>query len=291
MPSNLYQAAVASLSDEERNAFVALETWLEAVTTGAHRPVQSLRVVENLRAECHLLGDNAWGDPRELAEFLKRCAEEHGTLTSDLERYDGYEGQCTAHQGKGLRIDPAHLPPVLLRYVRSRELVGKLVEKILGDAARADFQTGRLTVDDALEQVADSWDPAALEDEDRLGADWDQVVFATFEHPAGAPRDQALGMAEALALPVRPRREEILVELSYGVDSAPNHRFPTIADAGLAHEFQPAPEVEPNDGHPGSRWGWTRPFGSWPPQPELVHDNVSLKVLDGPPRFLGRYTL
>lgn len=291
MPSNLYQAAAASLSDDERNALAAMESWLETITAGALRPVQGRRVAENLRSECHLLGDNSWGDPSELAGFLKHCAEEHRALISDAERYDGYEGRCTAHQGKGLRISPAHLPPVLLRYVRSRELVGKLVEKILGDAARADFQTGRLTIDDALEQVADSWDPAALENDARLGADWDQVVFATFEHSAGAPRDQALGMAEALALPVRPRREEILVELTYEVGSVSNHRFPTVADAGWTHEFQPALEVEPNDGHPKSQWGWTRPLGSWPPQPELVHDNRSLGVLDGPPRFLGRYTL
>jgi hypothetical protein len=295
MPSNLYQMALTSLLDDERKALATLEGWLENVSSapsgGSTRTLQGDRMVANLRAESHFLGDNSWGDSGEFATFLKRCAEEHARIATDPDRYNGYGDQCAANQGKGLRIRRTDLPSLLYRYVRSSVLVEVLVEKILGDSARADFQSGRLTIEDALSQVAEAWDTTALEDEDRLGAEWDKMIFATFEHPDGAPRDLALGMAEALALPVRPRRDEILIELTYTTDSVTNYRFPTIAEAGWAPEFQPAPEVEPSLGLPGSRWGWTRPLGAWPAQPELVHDNDSLRVLDGPPRFLGRYTL
>ena len=166
MPSSLYRAAVAYLLDDERNALAALEIWLETVTSDlsgrSNRPVQGSQVSENLRAECHFLGDGDWGDPKEFTVFLKLCAEEHARWSSDPERYIGYEGQCTAHQGKGLRINRADLPSQLLRYVRSRDMVARLVEKILGRGAKADFQRGRLTIENALRKVASSWDAPGL---------------------------------------------------------------------------------------------------------------------------------
>jgi hypothetical protein len=120
-----------------------------------------------------------------------------------------------------------------------------------------------------------------------------RVVFATFEHKAGAPRSSALAMIEALALPVLVRisgDEEILFELTYETDSVADYRFPTVADAGSWHLFEPAQEWAPDPVAPATCWGWTKPVGTHPPQPEIVHSNESLRILRASPRFLGRVT-
>ena len=116
-------------------------------------------------------------------------------------------------------------------------------------------------------------------------------VFATFEHPGGAPRDDALGMAEALALPLMASPvsvDEFLVELSYPTNSVRNHRFPTVADAGNHPLFEPAREVAPNPAAPETCTGWTKPLGKHRPQAEIVHGNDSLRILNRAPRLVGR---
>jgi hypothetical protein len=116
------------------------------------------------------------------------------------------------------------------------------------------------------------------------------MVFATFEHPAGAPRDDATALSRALALPVwqRPRTEpEILVELSYPTAAVQDHRFATVADVHWGPLFRPSPEEAPEPARPASGCGWTEPLGAYPPQPEIVHRNAPLQVLSGAPRFVG----
>jgi len=92
-------------------------------------------------------------------------------------------------------------------------------------------------------------------------------------------------MAEALALPAR---STILVELAYPRDAVHGHRFPTVADAELTHQFRPAREVAPDATKKGTLTGWTKPTGSWPKQPEVAHENAPLSVLSRAPRFVGR---
>jgi hypothetical protein len=108
---------------------------------------------------------------------------------------------------------------------------------------------------------------------------------------ASLDANDARALAEALALPclVEPRTaDELLIELSYPTRAVGEMRFPTVADAGLVHLFRPAPEIEPSSGEPETCYGWTEPIGAHPPQPEVVHVNASVRVLDRPPRFVGR---
>ncbi|MBW8875455.1 MAG: hypothetical protein JF614_10880 [Acidobacteria bacterium] len=274
--SDLYQRAVASLLEEERESLTVLETWLPD------------RLPENLRSESHLLGDRPWGDPAELAKFLRCCSREHAKVETDEERRTGYQGSCTSFEGKGLPIERDRLPDRLLRYSRSDTVTRALIKKALGRQAKGSLNRELISIDEALAGLSTfSWDPRRMGEEDRLGRG--KMVFATFEHPAGAPRDSAQGMAEALALPRGPLKDEFLLEFSYPTDSVTNHRFPTVAEAGWVPEFQPALEVRPDPARPDTCWGQTRPRGSSTPQPELVHGNASLRVLDRPPRFLGRF--
>jgi hypothetical protein len=279
MPSDLYRSAVASLQAEERDTLTTFETWLPD------------RLLENLRSESHLVGDNAWGHSAALKEFLLWCAREHANVDMDEERQRGYEGSCTSFEGKGLRIEPHHLPGTLLRYSRNAPLVLELIEPFLPDRAKQDALDDTLSLEDAFRWLSPvAWNPSLIEESLLLGGKEAKMVFATFEHPAGAPRNHAGRMAAALALPRRPRTEgEILVEFSYSTDSVTNHRFPTVADAGWIQEFQPAPEEEPDSARRETCYGRTRPLGPWPPQPELVHENKPLRILEGPPRFVGRY--
>ena len=276
MPSTLYQSAVASLLKDEKESLSTFEAWLPE------------RIRENLRSESHLLGDRPWGHAAELAELLRRCALEHGKVATDTERQTCYEGSCTSHEGKGFPIERDRLPERLLRYSRSGTVVRTLLRKALGRQAKKNLNRGLISVDEALVGLGTSpWDPKRMGEEDRLGRG--KMVFATFEHPAGAPRDSAQGMVDSLALPLGPSKNEILLEFSYTADSVTNHRFPTVADAGWIPEFQPASEVEPDSARPETCCGWTRPRGAWPPQPEVVHGNGPLRILDHPPRFVGRF--
>jgi hypothetical protein len=289
MPSNLYRLALEALSDDEKATLAEFETWMEALQIDVGgRKTQGDHVLGNLREESHLLGEGAFGDCSELVSLLKCCCEEHARSSSDSERYNGFGGVCGSHEGKGLRIDRERLPDTLLRYGRNMALFEKLVANVLGDRARKDLINGRISFEEAFSRLVASWDPSAVADHVRLGGS--TVVFATFDHSAGAPRSDAAALAQALALPVQPGRKEILMEFTYPTDSVANHRFPTVADAGWAHEFQPAPDAAPDPVRDETHWGWTRPLGAGPAQPELVHDNQSLRVLSAPPRFVGRYS-
>jgi hypothetical protein len=160
---------------------------------------------------------------------------------------------------------------------------------MLGPRARRLLKAGAVDPDAASRRLASAWDPSRLTKADRLGEA--RCVFATFEHPGGAPRDDALGIAEALALPLMTSTtsvDEWLVEFSYPTDKVTDHRFPTVADAGEHALFEPAPEVAPDPAAPKTCTGWTRPLGKHRPQPEIAHRNDSLRVLNRAPRLVGR---
>jgi hypothetical protein len=284
MPSRLFDEAVASMESDERRAFEQFERRLAKTMVPPGD-----RLVENLRSESHLVGDGDFGESAELSSFLRTCGAKHDP---SAEAAACYEATCRGHELRGLGIPLDHLPPRLLRYSRSRTLAGKMIEKILGKRARGDFDND-LFVEDTLAELAAAWYPGALVDS-QLGAEGTALVFATFEHTASAPRDDPRALTQALALNFwgSPRtRDELVIELSYPTRSITNTRFPTVADVGLSHLFRPAPEVPPSAGKKNTWYGWTEPLGGQPPQPELVHANAPVSVLDRSPRFVGRVPL
>jgi hypothetical protein len=288
MPSNLYRQALDSLSNDERTALESCLTWL-----GTHSgslpddPTDGARILANLQEEAHLVGDRDFGDASELADFLRLCAARFAACTPE-ERHRAFEEICDEFALRGLRVLREHLPDTLLRYVASRAVAANLIERMLGRFGRDDFDSGRLPPDILFTRLRRLWTPARLSTADRLAGR--NKVFATFEHPAGAPRDDAKALSQALALSFwqNPRGGmELLVELTYPTDAVQNHRFPTIADAGWGCFFHPSPEEPPDGAKSSSCCGWSEPLGPHPPQPEIVHDNAPLQVLSHPPRLVG----
>jgi hypothetical protein len=284
MPSDLHHRALSRLSTDERTALGRLTAWLEGDSVG-------VQILENLRAEAHLVGDQAFGHPGELSAFLRRCAacSADGTNPSGLSHT--YEDVCEEFTGRGLRIPSEHLPEAFLRYSTSRALLGRLIEQLLGDQVLADFQQDLLPPEKACELLAASWDSALLQDV-MLGVK--PKVFATFEYDQPAPRDDATALSRALALLFWGRartKEEILFELSYPTDSVTDPRFPTVAEAGWSPLFQPAEEQIPDPRNPRTCCGWTRPVGVQSAQPEIVHDNAPVTIVETPLRWVGRVPL
>lgn len=288
MASTLYRRAVGVLPDDEGEALSSFESWLASCREDR---CDGSKLVANIRSESHLVGDGEFGHPEELAAFLKLCAAAYIRVKSRPARWRRYLAACGAHGLKGLTIPGGRLPGTLLRYSTSRRVAAVVVERVLGKAARAAFDNGTLPARDAFSRVAAFWAASRMTAENKLAVR--RSVFATFEHEAGAPRDDAAAMAQALALPVAVRpmdTDAILFEFSYAADAVRGHRFPTVADARGHHLFQPAPEVEPDWSVPPTCWGWTDPLGGQPPQPEIVHENESLRILSAAPRFVGRIT-
>ena len=276
MPSRLFRAARASLSKDERKSFLRFAAWLRRPHGG--------RFFRNLQAESHLAGDKDFGDPEEFASFLKRCVGGHTRARSAGGREASYDSACRTHELRGLPIPRRHLPDQLLRYCTSERLAMELVGRILGATAREEFREKKLEPEDAFDRMASLCAAGKLTGREKLAPE--NVVFATFEHPAGAPRDDAPGMVQALAFS---HYGDMLYEFAYPTDSVANARFPTVADAGRRHpRFHPAPEVPPDPKMPETCTGWTRPLGRATRQPELVHRNEPLRILSGPPRYVGR---
>lgn len=200
MPSNLFRQALDSLPEDEREALGRGLDWLKThAGLSPTRPTDGARIYENLQAEAHLVGDGAFGDPAELTGFLQRCSA--GLDASSVpDRHRGYEEACEAFAGRGLQVPRTHLPDGLLRYTASRALAASLIERMLGTRARDAFNRGTLPADTAFTRIQGLWDPLRLDATDRLARG--NQVFATFEHPAGAPRDDATAMSQALALPL-----------------------------------------------------------------------------------------
>jgi hypothetical protein len=289
MASQLYTLAQGLLLAAEQRRLTEFETWLSDIN---EPHLDSARLLANVRDECHLVGARQFGDPNELAAFLGACGQAHSKATSEFQRRAGYSSACSAFELKGLGVEQTSLPAGFLKYSTSKTLAATLVERMLGKIARRDFDSGLMSVEDAFNRMALYWSTARLTDDEMLARS--KAVFATFEHEGTAPRDDARALADALALPVLVRvgaGEEILFEFSYQRDSVQGHRFPTVADVGWFHLFQPAPEVAPDPAERHTFWGWTRPLGGQQSQPEIVHENARLRVIDSAPRLVGRMTI
>ena len=288
MPSNLYRKALDSLSDAEKTNFESWVSWLAGHTDSSPDGSRDgAKILANLEREAHLVGDGGFGDPAELTGLLRCCASRLAPLPAP-QKPTGYDGVCQEFGGRGLRIPREHLPDGLLRYSGSRTLAAEIIERVLGKRARDAFDRESLPPETLFSRLKSRWEPSRMAPADRLGRG--NEVFATFEHAAGAPRDDAEALSRALALPLwqGPRsRIEILIEMAYPTEAVVDYRFPTVADAGWIHLFSPAPEDEPAGGRPETCCGWTRPLGPYPPQPEIVHDNARLQILSEPPRFVG----
>jgi hypothetical protein len=288
MPSALFFQALDSLSKEDKDALGRWMKWLEGhAGFPPDESTNGARILANLQAEAHLVGEGEFGDPAKLSEFLRRCAACLAT-SPPSEPHSNYEAICQEFAGSGLRIPRGQLPDGLLRYTPSRTLAATLVQRMLGKLARDAFDRESLPPETAFARLRDRWSTTRLQPSDRLGRG--DKIFATFEHPAGAPRDDATALSRALALPFWQRLRtglEILVELAYPTDAVEGYRFPTVADSGWVYMFHPAPEEAPDGERSESYCGWTEPLGPYPPQPEIIHDNAPLQVLSGPPRFVG----
>lgn len=255
MLSNLHRQALGRLSKDETTALGRFTAWLEGDSEG-------VQILENLRAEAHLVGDGAFGHAGELSAFLRRCAARFGGGAGPSGSPRAYEDVCEEFTGRGLRIPREHLPDALLRYSTSRALLGRLIEQLLGDQVLADFQQDLLPPEKACELLAAGWDSSELQDV-MLGIK--PKVFATFEHDQPAPRDDATTLSRALALLFWGRvrtREEILFELSYPTDSVTDPRFPTVAEAGWSSPLSAGAGAEPGSREPSHMLRMDPPSGA-----------------------------
>ncbi len=194
MASQLYTLAERSLPTPEQQHLADFETWL----TDINEPqLNSAQLVSNVRDESHLVGAGHFGDPNELAAFLKACGQAHSKAESEFQRRAGYSSACSTFELKGLGVEQASVPAGFLRYSASKTLVATLVERMLGKMARRDFDSGLMSVEDAFNRIAVYWSAARLTDADMLARS--RVVFVTFEHDGTAPRDDARALADALA--------------------------------------------------------------------------------------------
>jgi hypothetical protein len=286
MHSRLYHEACASLTDVERQWLSDMETWLfDCADDQIEGLPRGERLLGILRAEAHLVGDEAFGKSETFTSFLRDCLL--GNTTNDWEA--SLTDACAHHQLNGLTIPLVHIPDSLSRYTTSRTLLADLVTLLLGSVARIAFDNGDLAPVDACSAMADQWDTGML---GGLRLARGNAVFATFDpsdYPP-APHD-AIPLTKSLALLFwqRPRTgDEILFELRYESSSVENHRFPTVADAQWANPlFLPAPEIEPREEDPQTWCGWTSPLGGESKRPEIVHQNSSLQMLTTSPRFIG----
>lgn len=292
MPSTLYREARSSLSSQQRGSLDAFTRWLAGLTATPAWLVDGKKILGNIQNESHLVGDGGFGNSQELAAFLRRCAVNHAKAKSPRDRHRGYETACQAERGRGLPIPRAHVPSTLYRYCTSKKLFFRIIERVLGATARQNVEDGLISPAEAFTRLAAAWQANRITEGETLARG--PIVWATFDHPGSAPRDDAQGMAQTLGLPVLFRisgEEAIVFEFTYATDAVGNHRFPSVADAAWHHQFRPAKEAQPDPDRPETCCGWTEPLGDQEPQPEIVHDNESLRVLARAPRFIGRIAL
>lgn len=290
MQSELYRRACARLAEPDRDGLRHCETWLQDHSDRSEDPlVRGAQILANLRQESHLLGKASFGDPEELVSFLREWSQAHAKVSEPMPRRRCYQDACRSGQGKGSPVPTEALPTKLLRFSSSRSLLAQMIARILGEAARRDFDNRTLAPEDAVARLRRRWTPDSFGPTDRLGRG--DVVFATFESAAGPPRNSPIELAEALGLGVARSRaidRAFLVELEYEAVAVAEPRIPTVADAGWFDLFRPAAEAPPDAGDLKTCYGWTGPLGAQAPQPEIVHANASLRVVVDGPRWIGR---
>lgn len=280
MPSALYQDVRSSLEEDDLHRLDRSEAWVASQESGP-------RLLANLQQESHLVGTGAFGDFEAFKGFLQTWCARNESAADDSGRQECFCQTCGEHERQGTEIPKEVLPEQLIRYVASRTCLSEILSQVLGPVARESFDKGILTVEDAFSRMKSKWNPSLLRDSDRLGRG--DTVFATFSNPGSDPRT-AQDIAEAIAHPVVTAvnsRDQFLFHFTYDSAQVEDHRIPTIADAHWFPLFEPAPEDPPDPSDPRTCFGWTRPIGKQLPQPELVHQNESLKVAYRAPRLVG----
>jgi hypothetical protein len=265
--------------------FSSLEVAMPWHSTGA-------QLVENLREEAHFCGDASYGDPNDFALFLIDCAREFSIATSEYDKCVAYRKVCQRHTRKGSKILVGALPTILIRICGSPAILVMALQRMVGDAAVEQLKRKEISILDAEELVRVNWDPSLFDPSDCLARG--DTVFATLYSSALLALD-AQSVAECLGLPcaTSPSTGRIrswhITACEYNATAVSNHRFPTIADAETFPGFRPAPDLIPDRSDSSSCFGWTKPIGTGDPQPELVHNNSSLRVARAPIRYLGSF--
>ncbi|MCX7049793.1 MAG: hypothetical protein NTX50_30465 [Candidatus Sumerlaeota bacterium] len=290
MPSNLYKSALAQLRPTERKRLADFFSKLKRIRKHSKQPLDGRCIADNIQSESHLVGTESWGNHKAYYRFLRECIPIEGRRKASLGVIRHYDQVCARHKSKGIAVH--HLPkPELLRYSYYRKLIEDLLEIMAGKDARVNFQEKRISCSEASEILRRYWNVQKLTSAQKLSRS--SPVWATMELSAGADRDDAQFMAEALALPVllelasSSAQDAVLYEFRYPSKAVRNHRFPTVADAGSYYLFSPSPEIEPSIDRPETCTGWTLPLNGRPSQPELLHDNMPLSMLSKAPRILG----
>lgn len=280
MPSELYREARSLLEEDDIRRLNSSEAWLAGQASGP-------RLLANLQRESHFVDKGTFGNPAAFKEFLRAWCNRNESAADDSGRQACFYRTCREHERWGTEIPAEVLPDQLIRYLVGPTLLREIIGQILGRAAKANFDSGMLTIEDAFSRIKLKWNPNLLRGSDRLGRG--DTVFATFSNPGAAP-GTAQDVVEAIAHPVvtaSSTRDQFLFKFTYSSARVEDHRIPTIADACWCPLFEPASEFPPDPGDPHTCFGWTRPVGKQASQPELVHQNESLKVAHRAPRFLG----
>jgi hypothetical protein len=251
-----------------------------------------LKLATNITLEAHLLGGRPFGDAQELSSFMEYCVRAFEAATSEEERIESFRQSCRDFARRGMTVALSVLPAVLIRYCSEKPLEIAL-GRMVGDYALIQLQRSQISLIEAEQQVRDNWNADLLDEKDMLARD--NVAFATFDTGTTPHGASAQHIAECLALPcavpgAKPHRR-FLVKVAYPAAKVQNHRFPTVAEAGTFPFFQPAEELAPDTSKQATCVGWTKPAGAGPPQPELIHDNASLRVLNSPLELVGSFFL
>jgi hypothetical protein len=294
-PSTLYKKAYCSLLSERQKEVDNFTQWLlrtptDGIKIGKH-PVDTHKLLSNIRREAFLTGNAPFGSSGELKAFLEQVGAQTAGVKG-AEKLKKYFEVCDKFQLKGLKIPSDQLPATLFRYISRRETVEKILETVGGIVVRS----GKLPPTQICETIAENWRDAKVRKIDVGLGRPDSAVFATFnDESVDSPRTDAGKMARALALPcVLPSGVEKKIELyemTYRTNEVNDLRFSTIADAGDSHLFDPAEESPPDPTNKKSCYGWTQPYESSElhRQPEIVHSNKPANILLFPPRFVGEF--
>ena len=294
MPSSLHRNATRLLGQRDAlllEAWERFEQWLRSSTTVA-LPWQAngLKLADNIALEAHLVGNRTFGDAEEFSSFMEYCVRAFESAATEEDRIETFRRSCRDFTRRGMIVGFGVLPNILFRYCSEKPLEIAL-GRMVGDYAVLQLQRKQISLSDAEQQVRDNWDPNLLQDADMLARG--DFAFATFGNATIPHGASARHVAECLALPCvvpdgKPRRR-FLVKLSYPKATVQNHRFPTFAEAETFPYFQPAEEEAPDPSVEARCVGWTKPIGAGSKQPELIHDNASLRILSSRIELLGSF--
>jgi hypothetical protein len=275
--SLLFSKAASTLPPHDRDRLAHVLDWMNRHVWS--NPDYFPKTAWNIRNEHNLVGDDSPDGCDAYARFLRDVSQLDAVAEED--RYLLYQSVCDAFLMKGRTISNDVLGPHLYRYVMLGAIRawGKVVGMPAYWSTLLDTEPHQ-AFDQLIEQI--HADLTLLEVLD-LGPHG-RPVWATFDDPDQGldpqVRDDATLMAHHLGLRVGLTRADWLIVLIYQKHYLKSARYPTVADAGWEHRFRSA---DPRT----HEWGLTAASGKFVPQPEVVHANCPLAILERMPRFLG----